>query len=121
MSETQQHNWSKGAPFCSCGQDTVTCQGCGHLVCGNVSVWLEKLPGREFGGNVGNCCFARFGLGHSGSDLKDVQFTVERHGDCVWTVLRYHRNGDWVCQEPAHKTTCHFHESEIVAGRLEVA
>jgi hypothetical protein len=44
-----------------------------------------------------------------------VQFKSARY-DCVWTVLRYHRGGNWVCEEPDHHTTCHFHESEIESG-----
>lgn len=50
-------------------------------------------------------------------DLTGMQFRVERY-DCIWTVLRYHRGGNWVCEEPDHKCTCHFHESEIQEGAL---
>jgi len=53
-------------------------------------------------------------------DYMGQQFTVDRYA-CVWTVLRYHRGGNWVCQEPDHSTTCHFHESEILAGIGEYA
>lgn len=45
-------------------------------------------------------------------DLTGIKFRVERY-NCEWTVLRYYRSGNWVCQEPDHGTTCHFHESEI--------
>lgn len=47
-------------------------------------------------------------------DLTGWTFTSPRYS-CVWTVLRYHRCGNWVCEEPDHKTTCEFHESEILA------
>lgn len=49
------------------------------------------------------------------TDLTGRKFTSPRYA-CVWTVLSYHRGGNWVCQEPDHGTTCHFHESEILAG-----
>jgi hypothetical protein len=64
------HDWSNGSQFCSCGQDTVTCQGCGRLVCGDVAIWVS--PGQYAMkrsiplGNIGPCCVARFGLGHAG-------------------------------------------------------
>jgi hypothetical protein len=47
-----------------------------------------------------------------------TQFRTDRH-DCTWTVLHYHRGGNWVCQEPGHQTTCHFHETEILAGKID--
>jgi hypothetical protein len=58
---SKQHSWVGNAPYCSCGQDTVTCQGCGRMVCGDVSV-------RHDNSNIGPCCFAKFGLGHQGKD-----------------------------------------------------
>jgi hypothetical protein len=42
---TTHHAWND--EFCSCGQDTVTCQKCGRLICGNLT---EHVPG------VGNIC-----------------------------------------------------------------
>ena len=44
-----------------------------------------------------------------------IRFTVPEH-TCIWTVLSYHRGGYWVCQEPDHMTTCHFHHLQILAG-----
>jgi len=32
-----------GGQTCSCGQDTVTCQITGHLVCGNLTKWIDRL------------------------------------------------------------------------------
>lgn len=55
------HRWEPGGMYCSCGQDVVTCQGCGKSACGDVASWVE---GR---GNVGPCCAALFGLGHAGT------------------------------------------------------
>lgn len=57
-----RHNWS-GGEVCSCGSDTVICQGCGHPVCGEVAIYGGTLKVR---GNVGPCCFAKFGMGHQG-------------------------------------------------------
>lgn len=74
--EATTHHWEKGAQFCSCGQDTVTCQGCGKLTCGNLAIWRDdgihpSHAGRGgFGGNIGPCCFARFGMGHMGPPVK---------------------------------------------------
>lgn len=53
-------------------------------------------------------------------DFSGQQFRVTQH-DCIWTVIRYARGGNWVCQEPDHGTTCQFHESEILAGMGEYA
>ena len=50
--------------------------------------------------------------------LSGRQFRSQSH-TCVWTVLRYYRGGNWVCEEPDHHTTCHFQESEIAAGLIE--
>lgn len=61
------HQWNDH--YCSCGQDAVTCQGCGRRVCGDVAIWTGKGTLRgwpEGSGNIGPCCFARFGLGHAG-------------------------------------------------------
>jgi hypothetical protein len=74
-SRPAQHNWSDGAQFCSCGQDTVTCQGCGKLTCGDVAIWKESAtqtahPFRTISGNIGPCCFAKFGIGHAGEKGK---------------------------------------------------
>jgi len=55
------HKWNND--WCTCGSDTVVCQGCGRVVCGDVAVWTRS-------GNVGPCCFAKFGLGHSGGDVR---------------------------------------------------
>ena len=59
---TAQHHWNE--EYCSCGQDSVTCQGCGRRVCGAVAVWRGGAGDGH--GNVGPCCFARFGFGHAG-------------------------------------------------------
>jgi hypothetical protein len=59
-----QYDWSNGGQFCSCGQDTVTCQGYGKLTCGDVAIQKEGK------GNIGPCCFAKFNLGHSGPARK---------------------------------------------------
>ena len=50
--------------------------------------------------------------------LSGRQFRSQYYA-CVWTVLHYHRGGNWVCEEPDHQTTCHFHESEILPGLIE--
>lgn len=47
---TITHKWN--SEFCSCGQDTVTCQACGKRVCGTLTLFVPLLPGRSFGGNV---------------------------------------------------------------------
>lgn len=71
--DSQSHKWSGNADTCSCGQDTVVCQGCGRLTCGNLAIWREgsahpSHAGRvENGGNIGPCCFAKFGMGHMGT------------------------------------------------------
>lgn len=49
--------------------------------------------------------------------MRGQKFTVPRYS-CVWTVLYYHRGGNWVCQEPKHQTTCHFQLDEIVTGLI---
>lgn len=48
-------------------------------------------------------------------DLTGVTFKVPEHS-CIWKVLRYHRNGDWICEESDHKTTRAFSSGEIMAG-----
>lgn len=67
LAPCQCHQWRPQAPYCSCGQDTVTCQGCGKLVCGSLAVWRTDLTKNDHAGNIGPCCFARFGLGHQGT------------------------------------------------------
>jgi len=52
--------------------------------------------------------------------LNGQRFRVARY-TCTWTVLHYHRGGDWVCQEPDHGTTCNFSEGEIVAGLVALS
>lgn len=42
----ESHIWND--EFCSCGQDSVTCQCCGQRVCGTMSHQVE---------NVGNVCW----------------------------------------------------------------
>ena len=37
---------------CSCGEDVVTCQGCGQRICGAMTQWVWKK------GNIGQCCLA---------------------------------------------------------------
>jgi hypothetical protein len=64
------HDWSQGE-FCSCGSDVCVCQGCGRAVCGAIAVWtaisvVADAPPVIRRGNVGPCCFSRFGLGHQG-------------------------------------------------------
>lgn len=49
------------------------------------------------------------------ADLAGRKFRARAYR-CVWTVLYYHRCGNWVCREPDFGTTCHFHESEILEG-----
>jgi hypothetical protein len=47
-------------------------------------------------------------------DLTGTIFQSPRHANPVdWVVLRYHRNGYWICQEQEHKTTCEFSDTEI--------
>lgn len=47
-------------------------------------------------------------------------FISPRHANaCAWTVLYYHRNGNWVCREPDHGTSCHFSAGEIMDGVVE--
>lgn len=43
---TRQHEWN--SEFCSCGQDSVTCQIGGERVCGNLTKWIQ---------NLGNVCY----------------------------------------------------------------
>ena len=62
------HQWEPHAHFCSCGQDTVTCQGCGRLVCGDVALRVSDPDDARMSRAVGPCCWARFGLGHSGTE-----------------------------------------------------
>jgi hypothetical protein len=64
-----KHEWTTSSYFCSCGQDTVTCQGCGRLVCGAVAFRVRGFAGSHRGVkvNVGPCCAARFGIGHQGT------------------------------------------------------
>jgi len=40
------HRWND--EFCSCGQDTVTCQVAGERVCGDLTTWVEP---------IGNVCW----------------------------------------------------------------
>jgi hypothetical protein len=49
-----EHDWRQ-SQYCSCGQDVVTCQMCGQLVCGSLTAWL-LLPHRS--GRQGNVCVA---------------------------------------------------------------
>jgi len=51
-------------------------------------------------------------------DLTGTKLKAQRY-TCLWTVLHYHRGGNWVCEEPDYHTTCHFHKSEIMAGIVE--
>ncbi len=46
----QLHIVRPQAQYCSCGQDAVTCQGCGRQVCGEIAQWVEGK------GNIGPCC-----------------------------------------------------------------
>jgi hypothetical protein len=70
LAPCQCHHWEKDAPYCSCGQDTVTCQGCGKLVCGNVALRVSDPSDSRMSRNVGPCCFAKFGLGHQGTSYE---------------------------------------------------
>jgi hypothetical protein len=38
------HKWN--SEFCSCGQDTFVCQGCGQIKCG--SLMFKRVEGRNF-------------------------------------------------------------------------
>lgn len=67
------HQWEPHAPYCSCGQDTVTCQGCGRLVCGDVALRVSDPDDARMSRNVGPCCWARFGLGHAGPAQEAIQ------------------------------------------------
>ena len=63
------HEWND--EFCSCGQDSVTCQGCGKRVCGTVAVWMMVPTSADKRyGNVGPCCCAKYGLGHMGTEAR---------------------------------------------------
>lgn len=56
------HKWNEHE--CSCGSDTVICQGCGRPVCGAITVRIQTHPGVD--GNVGPECLHKFGKGHAG-------------------------------------------------------
>jgi hypothetical protein len=76
----ETHKWNNDE--CSCGSDTVICQGCGRAVCGEVAVWTPitmtaDAPPFVRSGNVGPCCFAKFGLGHSGGGVRGAKTNRE--------------------------------------------
>jgi hypothetical protein len=52
------HKTKQGAQYCSsCGQDAVTCQGCGKTVCGDVAVYAKySVDNVVKHGNFGPCC-----------------------------------------------------------------
>lgn len=58
-----EHVWND--EWCSCGSDTVVCQGCGRIVCGEVCAWVDGV------GNVEPACLGRYGLGHQGTEARD--------------------------------------------------
>lgn len=83
---------------------------------------MEQAPNHEHQ-NAGICPVCH----HYGDDctgtmrngvFPGLTFRTPSH-ECAWEVVYYHRGGNWVCQEPDHKTTCHFHESEILAGIVQ--
>lgn len=39
IGQPERHEWND--EFCSCGQDAVTCQGCGRRYCGSLTVWVK--------------------------------------------------------------------------------
>lgn len=39
------HRVARGAQYCACKQDAVTCQGCGGQFCGN---FVERFMNRNF-------------------------------------------------------------------------
>lgn len=47
------HSWPGQGQYCTCGQDTVTCQQCGQLECG-------ELVQRVLGRNVHKTCAEAF-------------------------------------------------------------
>jgi len=69
-----KHVWNDDV--CSCGAETVICQGCGKPVCSEIAVWIDDLSSPAFphrgGGNVEPACLATFGRGHAGvtSDME---------------------------------------------------
>lgn len=48
MIQYQKHNWTSHNGSCSCGNDTVICQGCAKEKCSSLTTWIEKR---------GNVCF----------------------------------------------------------------
>lgn len=96
-----RHNWSRGE-ICSCGTETVICQGCGREVCGDVAVWVERPRDGDPGiartgassggryrsplGNVGPCCSAKFGLGHAGTPMFAARQALAEEAEHVAAV-----------------------------------
>lgn len=58
------HQWD--GDDCSCGGDTVICQGCGKIVCGSICV-RRVNDQTHHNENIGPCCFWRYGFGHAGT------------------------------------------------------
>lgn len=59
MSE-QRHKWND--EFCSCGNDSVTCQGCGQIVCSAFVTWMQQDEQFKRQGNYCNDCRYRRGV-----------------------------------------------------------
>ena len=70
----QQHNWND--QFCSCGQDAVTCQGCGKPVCADVALRKADADDPSIALAYGPCCWAKEGLGHAGKPCVRRQLVV---------------------------------------------
>lgn len=64
MTSTTIHRWDD--QYCSCGQDSVTCQRCGKPVCGDCSFRKNEknycIP----------CATIKFQVGHMGTPRKEV-------------------------------------------------
>jgi len=74
--KTLKHGWEPGAPFCSCGQDTVTCQGCGKLACGNTTSYVNGI------GNIGPCCAVAY-LKALNDELTTAKQTVKNYDKAI--------------------------------------
>jgi hypothetical protein len=42
--EVATHTVQQGGQYCSCGQDAVTCQGCGRTICADAAVTFTRAP-----------------------------------------------------------------------------
>ena len=77
-----QHRVEQGGQYCSCGQDAVTCQGCGHQICGNFATWIEKSAlGTQ--GNFCETCMQRFTRPIEHKPWIESVMKGETHARCV--------------------------------------